>query len=61
MNITTLKNKVYAMRNEYRKSRIFYINNPAVNDQDYFGVFATVDKNLHYDFGTLSEIQKYRM
>ena len=29
----SLKDKVYAMRSEYRKSRIFYINNPAVVDQ----------------------------
>ena len=28
-----LKEKVYAMRAEYRKSRIFYINNPSVADQ----------------------------
>ena len=29
----SLKDKVYAMRAEFRKSRIFYINNPSVADQ----------------------------
>lgn len=29
----SIKDKVYAMRAEYRKSRIFYINNPSVADQ----------------------------
>ena len=29
----SLKDKVYAMRAEFRKSRIFYINNPSVTDQ----------------------------
>lgn len=29
----SLKEKVYAMRAEYRKSRIFYINNPSITDK----------------------------
>ena len=57
----SMKDKVYAMRAEFRKSRIFYINNPCVTDQQYFGVFATADGYLHYDFGTLTDIQRYRM
>ena len=55
-----LRDKVYALRADFKKSRIFYINNPAVSDQDYFGVFATADGSLHYDFGSLSDIQWYR-
>jgi len=29
----SLRDKVYAMRAEFRKSRIFYINNPSITDQ----------------------------
>ena len=56
----TLKEKVLKMRADYKKNRIFYINNPSVIDKEYFGVFEAAD-GLHYDFAdTTSAINQYR-
>lgn len=46
----TLKEKIFSLRNKFKKSKIFYINNPAVMDKEYFGIFADRQGNLHYDF-----------
>ena len=46
----SLRDKVYALRAEYRDSRIFFINNPSIKDKQYFGVFDDQTGQLHYDF-----------
>ena len=61
----TLKDKVFSLRDRFKKSKIFYINNPAICDKQYFWIFADRKGQLHYDFADstakLLELRKERM
>ena len=46
----TLRDKVYSLRAKFKKSKLFFINNPATVDKEYFGLFEDRTGELHYDF-----------
>lgn len=47
----SLRDKVFSLRAKFKKSNLFYINNPSIIDKEYFGIFEDRQGNLHYDFG----------
>ena len=56
-----LKEKVFRLRAQYKREKVFYINNPAAVKYEYFGIFETRGGELNYDFAhNTTELWKLR-